>query len=160
QNAAILKEQGDERRPPRLVACAEATAVIPVEKLVERNAVAPVRILLKIIVVAQYGTLPTLLFVAEEDMPQAARQLLANLCESQPMPGTGRAFDFECVSIETGKGVDGLNQQEVDGKPDRTAPVGVTAEQPIIREAGQVFYLVFLVVYFQTVGGVEMGVRK
>ena len=47
RHAALLNQLGHERRPPRLVRRAEPRAVVAVEVFVERNEVAPVRIVLK-----------------------------------------------------------------------------------------------------------------
>ena len=52
-----LCQRGDQSGPPRLVAGAEAGAVVAVEVLMERNVVTPVRILLELFRAAEHRTL-------------------------------------------------------------------------------------------------------
>src|SRR5262249_15530145 len=47
---------GDESRPSRLMAGADACAIVPVEKLIEQNVISPIRIFLKLLCPAIHRT--------------------------------------------------------------------------------------------------------
>src|SRR6184192_2750339 len=79
--AALLEELGDEAGPARLVARADAGAVVAVEVLVEQNHVAPVR-------------------VALEHPREAPRELGRDLPEVQLRASAGRALDLQAVAVE------------------------------------------------------------
>src|SRR5262245_54081894 len=87
----VAHEEGDDAGPSRLVAGAQAGAVVSVEVLVEEHQVAPARILLELLdaAVDRPATRP----VAEEDAGQARRQLLRDLEEVHHLPGARRALD-------------------------------------------------------------------
>src|SRR5262245_40212 len=71
---SILEEQrGDQRRPARLVAGADTGAVVPMEILMKRNVIPPVRVALIIVVVAPDGASPAVGRVAQEDLCQSPR---------------------------------------------------------------------------------------
>ena len=74
-SAEDLRKHGHQRRPSGLVAGAEAGAVVAVEVLVERNVVAPVRVLLELLRAAEHR--PPAALVAQEDALQTSRDLLA-----------------------------------------------------------------------------------
>ena len=46
------------------------------------------------------------------------------------MPGPGRIFDFVTVTQIVMKLLQRFDQEKIDGKPDRSAPIGIAAEQP------------------------------
>src|SRR5947209_15001560 len=80
--AALLEELGDEAGPARLVARADAGAVVAVEVLVEQNHVAPVRVALELLRVAVDR--PAAVPAAQEDPREAPRELGGHLPEGQP----------------------------------------------------------------------------
>src|SRR5438876_602972 len=49
------------------------------------------------------------------------------------LAGTSRAFDFEIVAVVMMKLLEGFDQEVIDREPDRTAPVGVAAENAGLR---------------------------
>src|SRR5437867_5780653 len=96
--AALLQEFGDEAGPARLVARADAGAVVAVEVLIEQNQVAPVRVALELLRGAEDR--PAAVFAAQEDPREAPRDLGGHLPEGQPRAGAGRALDPHAVAIE------------------------------------------------------------
>src|SRR5687767_4180831 len=82
-----LGEDGDDAGPPGLVARAEAGAVVAVEILIERNAIAPVRVLLELFRAAEHRPPPRR--IAQEDALQAIGDLGGHLEERHQPAGTG-----------------------------------------------------------------------
>ena len=54
------------------------------------------------------------------------------------MAGPGGAFHLQAIAILVVKLLQGLNQQVIDGKPDRASPVGIAAEETTFRFGGLV----------------------
>ena len=125
--STLLEQLRDERGPARLMAGSDASAVVAVEVLVEQNQIAPVRIVLERLDAAEHRT-PAIL-VAQEDARHPARELRGHLAEGHELPGSGRALDGESVAVVVMELLQRLDQEIVDRKPDRPAPVGVAAEQ-------------------------------
>ena len=127
-----LRERGDEARPPGLVAGAEAGAVVAVEVLVERNAIAPVRVLLE----------PS----PCRRTPGAGRARRAGRCAAgdRRSPSRPRGGSSACRSLSDtprgsrrrnrhGTGSSARMSSDVHREPHRTAPVGVAAEHGAVR---------------------------
>src|SRR5712691_5409081 len=96
--AALLQELGDEAGPARLVARADAGAVVAVEVLVEQNHVTPVRVALELLRVAEDR--PVTVLAAQEDPREAPRELGGHLPEIQRLGRTGRTRNLQAVAVE------------------------------------------------------------
>src|SRR5262245_19718029 len=127
QLAALLEELGDQPRPPRLVARTDARAVVAVEVLVERDQVAPVRVALEEFRSTVDGT--TAVGAGQEQSAQASRQLGGDLPEVELPAGARGAGDGEALAEVVVKLLERLDQQEIDGKPHRAAPVRIAAKE-------------------------------
>src|SRR5262249_52543689 len=90
-----VHDAGDAAGPPRLVAGADACAVVAVEVLVEQDQVTPVRVVLELARAAVYRA-PAVL-VAEKDAGHPLGKRLGHLVEIHPLTGTGRVVDSEVV---------------------------------------------------------------
>ena len=86
--ASVLQQQGDQRGPSRLMAGAQPRARLPMEELVERHAIAPMRIALEVVVVPEHRPAAATRLVAEEDPRQAARQDVSDFGKRQPLTGS------------------------------------------------------------------------
>ena len=84
--ALLLDEVGYQAGPASLVARAHTSAVVAVEVLVERDVVAPMRVALEQVDLAEYGPPPA--SVAEEDALQAAGDIACDLPKRQLLAGT------------------------------------------------------------------------
>ena len=73
-------------------------------------------------------------------------QFLRHLFERHHFARTGRTFHLEAAAVVHVILAERLNDQEVDGHPDRPAPVRVTAEQVGGRFAGLVIESIFLAI--------------
>src|SRR5258708_4346073 len=122
---------GDESGPARLMRCAQAFARIAVEVLVEEQLIVPAWIVLKPGGIAEGGTVA--LVVVEEQREQATAELPRHLIEGEELPRARRTFDAEVITEVAGVASQCFDDDVVDRKPHRPAPVGVTAEQPARR---------------------------
>src|SRR5258706_14478743 len=103
------------------MAGADTVPAITVEVLVERNVIAPVRIVLKSHVGAKDR--PAALLVAQKDVCEPSSQLFRYLPYRQFRAGAGWVFYQEIVAIELMVFLECFDQQEIDGEPDRPGPV-------------------------------------
>src|SRR5262249_10287261 len=118
---ALLQQLGHEARPPRLMARADAGAVVAVEVLVEPDQVAPVRILLE-------RAHPTVhrspaIRASQEDPGEPTRQLGRDVPEGRARARARGALDLEARPVEVVELLKRLDEEVVDREPDRTAPV-------------------------------------
>src|SRR5215510_4182407 len=93
----LLDQFGNQPGPASLVAGAKSRAVVAVEIFEEENQVAPVFIALKLFDRAVNGSASGL--IAQEEVDQAPRQLLADVPKVHQLSRPGRAFDFEVVAV-------------------------------------------------------------
>src|SRR6267142_1545009 len=87
----------DDAGPSGLMARPEPRAVVAVEVFIEQDEVAPVRVLLELAGAAVHR--PPAIRVAQEDVGQAARDLLGDLIERHVPAGAGGTFDGEPVAV-------------------------------------------------------------
>src|SRR5688572_23870297 len=106
---------------------ADTGSVVTVEVFVEEDVVAEMRIVLILALTAEYG--PVAVFPAEKQACQASRQLGRNAAEIHEIAGTGGELDLKVVAVVVIELLQRLDEEVVHGKPDRSAPVGVTAEE-------------------------------
>src|SRR5256714_15027728 len=108
------------------MAGAYTAPAITVEVLVEWNVIAPVRIVLK----GRTGAKdrPAALLVTQKDVCEPPREFLRHLPERQFRAGASRVFYREIFAIELIVFLERFDQQEIDGEPDRPAPVGIPPE--------------------------------
>src|SRR5262249_15739056 len=122
----LLDELGDQSGPAGLVARTDSGAVVGVEGFVKRNQIAPMRVVLKFFSAAEDGSLP--IRVQEEDLHEPTRNFSGDLPERHHLSRARRAFDLETVAEIVVELLQRLDEQEIDRKPDRAAPVGVAAK--------------------------------
>src|SRR5215510_10405263 len=140
--AEHIEQDGDDARPSRLVAGAEAGAVVSVEVFVEQNEIPPVRVVLELrgAAVDRTAAAP----VPEKDGSEPPRDLVGDLEERHPLAGAGRAFDSELVAIKGIEVQEPADDENIDRHPHRPAPVRVPAEHPRVglgRQVGHVMRL-------------------
>src|SRR6266571_3856553 len=121
-----LEEIRYHSRPAGLMAGTDAAPAITVEVLVERDVIAPVRIVLKGHVGAKYSS--ATLLITQKDVREPPREFLRHLPQRQFLAGAGRVFYQEIVAIELLVFLERFDQQEIDGEPDRPAPVGIPSK--------------------------------
>src|SRR6266568_3583906 len=73
----LLQQAGDQPRPPRLVACAQAGGVVAVEVFVEGNVIAPRRITLERFLRSEDRSPPVV--IPQEDVDETLRKLIRNI---------------------------------------------------------------------------------
>ena len=123
----FLQEARHQRRPPRLVARPATSPGIAVEILVEQHQIPPVRI----------GRIPLVPAMARPPArPRPAGTMPHAAAKAPPPPPSGsassrtaRTLHLQRVAIEMVVTFQRLDQQVVDRKPDRPAPVRIPAEQ-------------------------------
>src|SRR5579871_6146618 len=112
----------DDAGPTGLMAGAETSTIVSVEVLVEQEEVAPVRIILEFVSSTVYGTVSHL--VLQEDVSEAARNLLGHLIKVHAPARACRTFHGEIIAVVTVVLQQGAYDEGVDRHPDGAAPVG------------------------------------
>ena len=147
---ALLEQLGHESSPAGLMARADAGAVVAVEVFVQPDEVPPVGVSLEL------GDAPvnrpSPVRPAQENTGQASGELSRYVPEGRALARSGRALDLKAGTIEVVELLKGLDQQVVDGKPDRSAPIGVAAEEARARFRGFVVYAVFVAIDDEPIG--------
>src|SRR6266536_4434737 len=138
----VLEAPYGESCPSGLVARSHAAPRVSVEVLVKQNQVAPAGVARVALVFAMAGAPATP--VRKEEGREAPRQLLRDLREVHEDARSHRALHSEPVTIEMMVALQRLDEEVVDRKPDRPAPVGVASEEPGRGLARIVFDAVFL----------------
>jgi hypothetical protein len=87
----------DEPGPARLMGSADPAPAVAMEVLVEQHVILEVRIALHARMMAEYGTLPVLIF--EEDARQSRRELVRHLVDGHEAARACRTFDAELVPV-------------------------------------------------------------
>src|SRR5271170_3808705 len=118
----------NQRGPSRLVRGADAAANVTVKILVEGNAVLIIRIGLQRRLMTQYGALAV--GVLQENARQAARQFRGHLIDVEEPPRSRRAFHGEVLAVVMMKLLQRFDDEEIERKPNRPAPIGIAAELP------------------------------
>ena len=137
--AETIKMLEANKDKPFFIACGFYRPHVPdiaVKKLVEEHVVTKVRILPELRVRAEAGPLPVR--ITQEERRQPATELLRHLEQGDEAPRPGRAFDLEIVAVVVMEFLQGLHDQEIDGHPDRPAPVRVPAEEAGLGVPGRV----------------------
>src|SRR5438309_7110946 len=156
--AALLDGLGDEPRPARLVAGADAGALVAVKILVEEEKVAPVRIDLERPGGTVHGA--PAVAAAQEQADEPARQLARDVPEVEQAVRPGRAFDLEVVAVEVVELLQRLDQQVVHREPHGAAPVRVAPEERRARFRGLVVHAMLHAVHRQRVRMLAMIARE
>ena len=113
--------------PTGLMARAESLAGFAVKIFVKEHKVAPVTVVGEARVAGVARATPA--GVGEKDAGEARAKFKGDLTEVHHAPRSGGAFDLEAVSIEMVVAFEGLEDEEVYRKPDRSTPVRVAAKE-------------------------------
>src|SRR5712664_2622830 len=124
---ALFDQFCDEAGPAGLMACADPGAVVAVKVFVEKDEVAPVRVALKKLGAARYG--PAAFRIAEKNMNEPPGNFRGDLPEIGFAAGMRGALNFEIFPEVVVKFLERFHKQIVDRKPNRPAPVRISAEQ-------------------------------
>src|SRR5450631_3177553 len=114
------EELRDQRRPSRLMRCPDAAVGIAMKILVEWNAVLVVRIALQLRLMTQHR--PLAARVLQENPRQPQGQLGGNLVDGEVGSGPRGTLHFEVIAIIVMKLLQRFDDQEIQGKPNRSAP--------------------------------------
>src|ERR1700737_2717254 len=98
--------------------------------------------------------------VGQKYSDQPSRKLMGHLAKIFQNSRTGRAFDLEIITVKKMVAFKGFKNQVVDWKPDRTSPIGITAEQIGITLARYIIDTIFLAVDPEDVGSGRVNFRK
>jgi hypothetical protein len=103
------------------MARSKAPAIVGVKIFEKKHEIAPVRVALELAGVSVHG--PASLAIAQEDSNQSPFQLDADLLQIHPSARARRTFHAEIAAQEAVELPKGLDNQEIDRKPDGAAPV-------------------------------------
>src|SRR5437667_4307735 len=147
---ALLEQLRHQSRPAGLMARADASAVVAVEVFVQPDKIPPVGVGLEL------GDAPVdrppPVRPSQENAGQASGELRRYVPEGRALTRSGWALDLEAGAVEVVELLKGLDQQIVDGKPDRSAPVGVSAEETRARFCRLVVHAVFIAIDDEPIG--------
>src|SRR5579883_735245 len=124
--AGLLDEFSNQAGPPGLMIGADASTVVAVKVFVKQNEVFPVRVALEHFDAARHGA-PSIR-PAQEEMNQAAREVRGHGPQIHFVARTRGAFDTEILAVIVMKFLQRFDNEVVDGKPDRSAPIGIAAK--------------------------------
>ena len=124
------------------MAGSQAGPVVAVEVFVKQQAIAPVRIVLKLAGSSKDGTSSVVIF--EEQARQPPRDLLGDLIQVHLPSGSGGALDGKVVAVIAVILQQGTDDQSIDRHPDRAAPIRIAAEHARIGLRRQIGDAVFL----------------
>jgi len=115
---------------------AEAPTIIGVKVFKEEEIIFEMRIGRQFGMALEHGALAVC--ADEKKRGDPARQLVGYGFEGEHLARTRWAFDEEIVAIIVVKLADGFDEEKVDRHPDRASPIGISAEDPIMRFGGPV----------------------
>jgi len=125
-SSELFDKRRREARPARLMARSDTGPIVPVEILVEWDAVTPVRIGLKLFLSSEYSPAPV--SVTDEDAGQAVRDLPSDLEEVHLPARAGRTLNLERIAVELVEVDECPDDNVINRHPHRAAPVGVATE--------------------------------
>src|SRR5262249_28348285 len=94
------------------------------------------RVLLQSRVMREYGAIA--LLVREKDARESRSELIRHLIDRHEIAGTSRALDAEVLTEIVMELLQRFDDEEVDGEPDRSAPVRVATEEATVGLRGLV----------------------
>src|SRR5579872_5799592 len=124
------------------MAGSDAGGIVAMEILVEQEMIAEMRIGLEFFRASENGPPP--LRVAQKNSRKPPRELCSHLPKIHPVSRVHREFDCQIVAEIVVVALQGFNQQVVHGKPNRSAPVRISAEQSGARFGRLVFDAVYV----------------
>jgi len=102
---------------------------------------------------------PNPVLIRQEDAGQPARKFLGDLLKRQHFSRTDRTFDLKLVAVKVMVALQSLDDQIVDRKPNRTAPIRVSAEQVARAFAGHILNAMLLVARVENVRALAVEAR-
>src|SRR5215470_4961727 len=107
--------------------CADAPACVAIKIFVEVDVVAKLFVLLKFRVERIYR--PRAGRILEKYPGEAVNQFLGDLIKGEILARASGTLDLEVIPVIVMELLQRLDDQEVDWKPDRAAPIGVASKQ-------------------------------
>ena len=121
---------GYQRGPALLMAGSQTAAVVAVKVLVKPEGSIPAR---SSVLWAGAVTGADPLCVRQKELDQTAPDLVSHLMQSQTARFAVEVWHLERGSVKLVILLQGSDQQVVDGKPDRTAPLDAESDCPLCR---------------------------
>src|SRR5882724_9420431 len=106
---------------------------VTMEVFVKEDQITPVRVSLELFEIPEHRATTSL--ILQEYVRHTARQFSRYLPQGHHLSRPGWELDLEIVSEVVMELLERLDQQVIHWEPDRTAPIGVAAEQPSRRLA-------------------------
>src|SRR5215831_1628988 len=116
-----MHRSGNYPRPPGLMASPQARPIVPMEVLVELDAIFPVRIFLELFLASIHRPPPVL--VCQENTAQPPRDFLGHLIKVHLPTGPGRTLNNKIIPVISVVLQERPNYQCVNGHPYRPSPV-------------------------------------
>ena len=126
----------DQPRPACLMGGAEAPTIIGVKVFKEEEIIFEMRIGRQFGMTLEHGALAVC--ADEKKRGDPARQLVGHSFKGEHLTRARWAFNEEIVAIIMVKLADGFDEEKVNRHPDGASPVGIPAEDPVMRFGGPV----------------------
>jgi hypothetical protein len=124
------------------------------EIFMELNKLSPMRVMLKNVLTTIDGPLPCR--VSEEDMVQTTRNFRGYLPQGLDPSGVRRTFNQKRVAEKMVEFLQRFDEKEIDGKPDRSPPIGIPSKKARGRFCGFIVHTVLHSVDMKHIGMVLM----
>src|SRR5580692_1630831 len=156
--STLFDQLRDQAGPASLVTRTNASAVVAMEILVEEQQVLPMRIALEQFGPTGYGT--TTVLAAHKNMNQAARNFSCHFPKIRFAARARWKFNFEILTVIMVILLQGLDEEIVQRKPDRPAPVRISAKNTAARFGRLVIDTADMIVHLNFVGMIEVVARQ
>ena len=123
----LFDELGNEAGPSHLVVGAEPFAGAPMKIFMEEDIVMEMGIGLKFGAISENRAVP--LGIVFKNTHKTLRNLCSNIPQVHKVSRASGTLNFEVVAIVVVVFLERLDQKHIQGKPDRTAPIGVPSKK-------------------------------
>lgn len=127
RSAALFEELCEQSRPPCLMARPETFSGVSVKELKKLRIATEIRFFLEQAATPVYG--PPAVRVRQKQRAKPVRELSSGLLQGKHLARPGGKFDAKCLPVIVMKPLKGFDQKKIHWKPDRPAPIGVSAKQ-------------------------------
>src|SRR6267154_3845164 len=95
---------------------------------------------------------PPSLLILFENAHQSFREIIGDFFQRAKLPGTGRVLYFKILSIIVMKPLKRFDKEIIYRKPNRAAPIGISAKQGVLAFSRRVLHAEFISIGVELIG--------